>query len=487
MLFFFWWLETFPLLSIFLLLGLVKLKAIFTKNHFWETFKAKYKEDLREVEIQEVEKIFTCRKSYKTYQCPHCGLKRRIPFSCKSRLCSSCGKLSTDKWTRLLEKKLLPVTHRHLVFTISDHLWSLIKQNRYLYDTLFKAVKRTLDRVVQNRYPSDQITLGVICAFHTGGKDLKFNPHIHAIVTEGGLNTKKEWVSYTYFPYAQLRRIWKYELLTGLKRDFNPANSPHPHEFFAVIEELFANRALEFYVRAKDRLYSGKGLIKYIIRYIRHPAIAESRIIKVEANQVTFWYERKDQESGHMKRYYVTMELDDFIWALLQQLPDRNFRMVRFYGLYSNRLRLLAKAALVLKDTLTSFYDLGLRLTFIKQLEAAEERQTEPKKGLPLVCPRCGSEMELIDIYIYPTKPPPPLLVQAKLIQEMAEPERISLIHEIIVKNHRYYPKGIPLRIIVAEANDYAIPELVCKRSLTHLVNQGRIFLPQLDHYLPIT
>jgi len=91
----------------------------------------------------------------------------------------------------------------------------------------------------QVRYPAENIKVGLICVLHTGGKDLKFNVHIHAIVTEGGLNETNEWKSYTYFPFAQLRGIWKYEVLTGLKTDFDPMNSLDPQQFYGIIENLF--------------------------------------------------------------------------------------------------------------------------------------------------------------------------------------------------------------------------------------------------------
>lgn len=477
-----------PFLCFFFLVGFVKLKELFLKNAYWDQFKERYKDELREVEIQEVEKIFSChdpKNGYKTFKCPQCGFIKRICFSCKSRLCASCGKTHTDQWTRRLEKKLLKVTHRHLVFTISDKLWPLLEQNRSLYETLFQAVERTINRLVHDRYPTEQIKVGMICALHTGGKDLKFNPHVHVIVTEGGLNKSREWRDYTYFPYDKLRHLWKYELLTGLKQELNSLATPPPAAFFKVIDDLFENRALDFYVRAKDRLYHGKGLIKYIIRYIRHPPIAEYRIVRVEDGQVTFWYEQSDGEGGQKKRHYVTMTIDEFIRAILRHIPDRNFRMVRFYGIYSNRLRKIAKAALVLKDTLASFQEIGVQIAIIEHLE--EEEEAKKKPVIPLLCPHCGTELELLEMYIPPTKPPPTPLIQRKLVQERSGQETLSLVEEIIFQNHRYYPKGIPLRIILADATANAIPEPVCKRSLDYLTQRGTIFRPQLDHYLPVT
>lgn len=483
------WLATLSFLCPLLLIGFIKLKELFLKTNYWDAFKEKYQDELRAVEVHEVEKMVKCRElsnGYKTYKCPKCGFTRQIPFNCKSRLCSNCGKYSTDRWTHILEKKLLPVTHRHMVFTISDKLWPFVKQNRYLLGSIFKAVKRTIDRLVHDRYPTDLIKVGLICALHTSGKNLKFNTHIHVIVSEGGLNKKKEWVDYKYFPYDKLRHIWKYEVLTGLKKDYIPRNSSDSQKFYAIIEDLFSDHTLDFYVRAKDRLYHGKGLVKYIIRYIRHPPIAEYRIARLEGNQVTFWYDQKEGETEQKKRYYVTMELEEFIWALLQHIPDRLFRMLRFYGLYSNRLRKIAKAAIVLKDTLASYQEIGVQIATIERLEA-EAMHTEKLRKRPILCPHCKIEMELIEIYIPPSKPPPNPMTQTKLIQERPVQDRISLVQDIISKNHRYYPKGIPLRIILEDASQYGVPEHLCKRIVDYLVHKGYIYLPQLKYYLPVT
>jgi len=479
--------ETFPFLCFFLLLGFIKLKEIFLTNNSWTKFKENYEEELREVEIQEVEKIFSCdnpQYGYKTWKCPNCGYTKRILFRCKSRLCSRCGKTFADQWARAVEKKLLPVTHRHMVFTISNKLWPLIKQNRYLYGTLFKAVKRTIDRLFQARYPAEYIKVGLICVLHTGGKDLKFNVHIHAIVTEGGLNETNEWKSYTYFPFAQLRGIWKYEVLTGLKTDFDPMNSPDPQQFYGIIEDLFLDRTLDFYVRAKDRLFHGKGLLKYIVRYLRHPAIAEYRIVKVEGDQVTFWYEQQEEDSDRKKRYYVTMSIDEFIWALLHHIPDRNFRMIRYYGLYANRLRKIAKAVIIFKKTLAIYQDIAVQILLIEQME---QEALNNMNISPNICPQCGNEMELIEIYIPPSKPPPKRPIQTSLDQDRIIQDNLSLVQHIISKNHRYYPKGIPLRIILEDASQYALSEPLCKRIIDHLVQKGYIYRPQKNYYLPVT
>jgi hypothetical protein len=70
------------------------------------------------------------------------------------------------------------------------------------------------------------------------------------------------------------------------------------------------------------------------IRYIRHPAVANTRLQRYDGKEVTFWYE---DHKG--KRHFVTMKVREFIKALIQHIPDRNFKMIRHYGAYSHRTK----------------------------------------------------------------------------------------------------------------------------------------------------
>ncbi len=112
-------------------------------------------------------------------------------------------------------------------------------------------------------------TPGMMVILHTYGKDINFNSNLHCLVTDGGFKKNGEWVGVNFFPYGMLRRSLQYQLLTNLKREI--ADTPENRN---LIDTPFQEHPEEFYVRVKDTINNGKGMIKYIGRYIRHPAVA---------------------------------------------------------------------------------------------------------------------------------------------------------------------------------------------------------------------
>ena len=104
------------------------------------------------------------------------------------------------------------------------------------------------------------------------------------------MTKKGEWVPVSFLEYGKLRRIWQYQLLSMVKRQL-----PKTWENSRLIDSLFKGHPEGFYIYAKRRVTKPKRIAAYIGRYLRHPAIAESRIsdFNVETNMVTFWVEEK--------------------------------------------------------------------------------------------------------------------------------------------------------------------------------------------------
>jgi hypothetical protein len=102
------------------------VKHIFEDNRNWAAFRLAEKDNLRAVELNEVNKMLSCkdeRRGFFTYECVHCGITKTVYFGCNSRICTNCGKNHTDKWAKSLQNALFTVPHRHAVFTIPAVLW----------------------------------------------------------------------------------------------------------------------------------------------------------------------------------------------------------------------------------------------------------------------------------------------------------------------------------------------------------------------------
>ena len=351
------------------------LPEIFLDNDNWINYLMEHKDVLRRVEIEEVEKMLKCSNGaygYSTYKCKDCQKTFTVPFTCKSRLCTHCGKKYADQWAGELSLRMFDVTHRHMVFTIAHTLRQFFEKDRSHWKVIMDSVNDTMVDFMNYSNKTDGLRPGIICVFHPYGKDLKFNPHVHVIITEGGLTKDDKWMDVNYFDYDGLRKSWQYHILTNLKKAI-----PNTRENRDLINSLFKNRENGFYVYAKNVIESPKEVAKYIGRYVRHPAIAESRISDYNGKTVTFYYEKDDGE-----RVDVSMSVMEFIGRIIKFVPDRQFKMIRHFGLYSRRA--FGKAKKIMEEL--KLYNLER----VKYLEALI------KNVWTLKCPECGGEVELI-------------------------------------------------------------------------------------------
>lgn len=359
--------------------GEYSIRHIFEDNHNWDIYCFFNKDTLREVEIQEVNEMLTCKDSkrgFYIYHCAHCNESHFISFGCNSRICSNCGKNYTDKWAESLSKKMFNVPHRHLVLTLSDRLRPYLLEDRSLWKVVMDAAISALNAVF-SFYLRRTIIAGAIVVFHPFARDLGINPHVHILVTEGGFDKKGQFVHKKFIPARAMRKTWQYHVLTQLKEAL-----PQTAAIAMLIDELFKTYKEGFYVYlAKEtRIRSKREIANYVARYVRHPAIANSRICGYDGKTVTFWY--MDRED---KKQYRTMSVFEFIGAIIQHIPDVQFKMIRYYGAYGRRVK--------------GKYSRGLGYGSITQGKIEDF-----PGGRRYRCPKCGSFMAFVEYW----KDPPP-------------------------------------------------------------------------------
>src|SRR5660398_252112 len=137
------------------------------------------------VTLKSVTKTQYAQLKSKMSKCPQCGTKKYVPFTCKSRLCTSCGTKAANEWADRIHHILLKVPHRHVVFTVSDKLRELLKNPKY-QKVLFAASKITMEEMVASSNKKSEkktkLKIGMIQVLQTFGADMKYNPHVHCIV-----------------------------------------------------------------------------------------------------------------------------------------------------------------------------------------------------------------------------------------------------------------------------------------------------------------
>jgi hypothetical protein len=327
-----------------------------------------------------VNKMLICgtkKMGYAVYVCTNCSQhpEKIVFFTCKSRFCTSCGKVYVDNWVKKMTTEILDKPHRHLVFTIPEQLRAKIYWDR----DLLKVLSDIAARVVMGN--TQDLTAGIITVVHTFGRNLSFNPHVHVLMTEGGLDNNAKWLGIYFLLYSKLRRQWQYYLLTELRKHL-----PETKDVSRLIDTLFVKYPKGFYVNAESKMDNAQKAAKYVGRYIARPAIAESRIQSYDLETVTFTYE--DHETGETK--FEILPALQFIGRLVMHIPKKGYQMVKRYGLYARHIKPLFKKALELmrkaKQLLFSFF--STRDTWRQRI--INRFQTDP-----LLCPKCGAEMEL--------------------------------------------------------------------------------------------
>lgn len=342
------------------------IKQIF--NDHWDNFVIRNPElDIRQVVFDEVEKIINCGNpdyGYALYVCDHCKKFVKVPFRCKSRFCNTCGVKYTQDRAFSMTKKSIRCKHRHIVFTMSDKLWPYFQKYRDLLDGLFEAASSSILSWFYELNKSQNFTPGIMCTLHTFGRDLKWNPHIHMLCTEGGAGNTEVFRIVKHINFKALRSRWQKLLL-----DYLQNNLPEKEliEFKLLKNQIYKEYNNGFYVYAKpDNISSINQTINYVVRYTGRPAMAQSRIIDYDGTYVTYYYER--HEDG--KRIEEKVHAYEFIKRLILHIPNKNFKVVRYYGIYAKThkqadkiFKLLNKSQIEIRNQLRK-WNLSIELSF---------------------------------------------------------------------------------------------------------------------------
>ena len=357
------------------------IKQIFIDH--WDDFTKKYGKNIRESVFHEVKKMMQCgslENGFLEFKCDTCGETKKVGFTCKSRLCSSCGKIRIDDWVEDLVKRMARTHHRHVIFTIPEELRTIFQKHRKLLALLPKCAAEVVKSWYLDKNKKEKFVPGIVAVIHTFGRDLKWNPHVHMLLTEGGMGEITAWKNVNFLPYEMLRKRWQKLLLDAIESELGKTK-------FRYLKNKLYNKLKDgFYVYGKNEVKDAKGAAKYIGRYTGRPAIAESRIIKYDGEKVTFFYERHEDN----KRIEVELDVFEFIKKVIIHIPEKQFKMIRYYGIYARNNKH--------KDKFFKLVNEKIAIE-LKKLRKWEYRLLKAFGIDPLKCEKCGSTMHLDGIY----------------------------------------------------------------------------------------
>lgn len=336
----------------------------------------------RKTEMENIDKMIHCGDPSfggAMYGCPHCGKLKFVPFRCHSRFCPTCGNKYAMERTTSMSFKLVNVTHRHCVFTIDKSLREFFLKDRSLLDCLFHSANSVITRMFYKMNKSKNFTPGFIMVLHTFGRDLKWNPHIHCLISEGAYSDDGFWRNVKHFDYTFLRNAFRTALL-------NEMESKIGSSFKKVKAKCYREHQQGFYVYAKPNLCDPRIVVKYIGRYLGRPVIATSRIDKYDGEMVTFHYNRHEDEQ-YIEETIPAME---FIQRLIRHIPEKHFKMIRYGGIYARHREIDSKLYRAISKSKHHIY------------RSFNQWRTAILSSFgydPLVCPDCQHRMEFLELY----------------------------------------------------------------------------------------
>lgn len=362
------------------------IKKIFLHNGNWWKFFLQHPHLIRTSIILNIVKILMCRTQYlgfAQYACRTCPFIKKIFFTCKSRFCSSCGKKATDSWIKKNFDVLPDTTWQHITFTLPDSLWDFFWLNRHLLNHISALAADT----IKTQAAKKNATPGIFTAIHTFGRDLKRNVHIHLSTTCGGLSINNtSWIK-LYFPAKPIKEAWRYAVIDLFREQYLAGNLKLPKTLRHIKNYQAFNAWLDYlykknwYVHLQKTSKNHKRNIEYLGRYIKRPPLGETRIKRYENGLVTFEY--LDHYNNTTK--IITLPVFDFIARLIAHIPDKHFRLIRYYGWLSNRTR---------STLLEVVYQLlNLTQKELKPLMAWRELFIKSFDIDPLECPHCKTTL----------------------------------------------------------------------------------------------
>jgi hypothetical protein len=273
------------------------------------------------------------------YRCNHadCNHLHHQYHSCNNRHCPNCGGLKKEVWVENLRADLLPTAYYHVVFTLPHELHAIILGNRKpLFKLLFDAASQTL-----LQFAKDPKWLGGKCSItavlHTWGQQLSFHPHLHCIVSGGGIDAGNKWIvakrgnSKFLFPVAALQNVFKAKFLAGMQLLINK----QVLQLTGIDAATLIKKAgyKKWVVYAKSPFGSVDSVVAYLGRYTHKIAITTSRIKSITEHSVLFKY-RDYADDNKQKEMHLSHA--EFLRRFELHILPRGFVKIRHFGLLQN-------------------------------------------------------------------------------------------------------------------------------------------------------
>jgi len=334
--------------------------------------------------------------------CPEGHVERVWYNSCRHRLCPQCAWLQVERWLVKQKARLLACEHYHVIFTLPEELRGLWLANvRAMTNLLFAAVHETLGELLGDAKYLGACP-GIIAALHTWSQTLVLHPHLHCLVTGGGLTEAGQWRPVRngfLLPARVVMALFRGKLLATIDAAIRAGTLRLPTSLTLRQWETLRNKLgrRKWNVHIRERYPHGTGVLTYLARYIRGGPLANQRLVSGNPGEVTFRYRVNGEASDRKAQGLLTLPLAEFIRRYLLHVPEPGTKVVRGYGLYApTKQEALAVCRAQLGQAPVEEPE---RLDWQRACQARGEDHPER-------CPRCGRLLMRRDLIPRASGPP---------------------------------------------------------------------------------
>lgn len=329
-----------------------EINSIVHSSMFFKTFEQQHA-------LDNMQSCRTIHRGGRILECPNCDKHLIIYHPCNQKGCPTCSRRNQILWKEKVQKNILPVSHYHLVFSIPQAFTVVWLRNKHkVINILFKCVSKVISEI-SNEY---DILVGSVLVFQSHGKSMCYKPHIHCILSAGGLSEQNEWVEIGSLKYSHMEDEFRTLVYQEMLENISGEGLPDTKDI--DVKEW----------RVHPEYHQGSG--NNIVGYLSHTAcgavidLNQSFIINDDTIQFT--------ETHNKQKIETTLKKKTFAERYLNHIPPKGSVTVRYYGLYANQHK---------KE-------------FKKILKKFPKQEVEmEKKALVEYCPDCKTQMNTILIF----------------------------------------------------------------------------------------
>jgi hypothetical protein len=329
------------------------------------------------------------------WECDHCSLEVFSYHSCGNRSCSKCHTEDTERWLQARKLEMLPCHYFHVTVTVPQELRQVLRANqRDGYALLMKAAAHAIIDIARDpRFVGG--TVGVLTVLHTWTQQLHYHPHVHCLVTGGGVSTGATPCWHPARPSFLAPEGAIAKLVCGKLKAWFAQKRPD------LIIPASVWR-IPWVVRITPWGEGEDAVLKYLARYVFRIAITNSRIVALDDHTVSFRYKHRQSNRWRI----CTLDGEEFMRRFLQHVLPKGLHKVRYFGLWhSSKRHIASKARLLLHmqraqtvvppSVDTDTHSCGLD-------------HASPSTSDPRICPRCGLGHLILMCKLLPKQPQGP-------------------------------------------------------------------------------